>query len=196
MAFSTYSYQTTIVGSIIRLASGNRFLKYPDEVQFPAKYTSAHISRMETHMSQMQSRGGRPPMRHAQSRPHPELDGPAAGEGQREMNEKGAKRQGAMAPGTDGVTSNAQTAARTTPPGTPMDDVPTRSDSEHTVTDPATHGPAGSGPIAAKKQGQGQGGGQVQAQGEQPTGYQPAEGETYEDPNLVTWYGPDDPENP
>ena len=200
------------MGSIIRLVSGNKLLKYPDEVQFPAKYTSAHISRMETHMSQMQSRQGggsnRPGLLHAQSRPHPELDGPAMGQG--EMNEAGAKRQGAMAPGTDGMNANTEKTNVTgdqrtlTPPGTPMGVDPTRSDSETTVADRPIQNEAGARPSMVKREGQGQAQGQgegrgqaqVQVQGEQPMGYQPAEGETYEDPNLVTWYGPDDPENP
>ena len=196
------------MGSIIRLISGNKLLKYPDEIEFPSKYTSAHISRVETHLSMMIPRGADregqrrvPDLERPQSRPHPgDNDVSAAEKGLHERQAATAPssnpRTGSANPATEKPSTNGQ--KRDTPPytpiGMPSGEEPERSDSEDTVTGPTGQRQALGAP-AAKKQSRGL----PQAQSgerevQQSSGYQG--GESHVDPNLVTWYGPDDPENP
>ena len=193
MAFSSYSYQTTMIGSLIRLASGNRLLKYPDEIHFPDRYTVDTIQREETRLSIVHSRlqqaQGKnfPRVERAQSRPHPERDAPSGG-----VHEKGAQQAGAVAPGMNAqqmekireepaAMGGTQDGSRLTPPGTPpphrgnsasADSDATAIDNSGAPQDQPVFGPNGI-PV-----------------------YHTAEEGGKEDPNLVTWYGPDDPENP
>ncbi|WVR06123.1 hypothetical protein IAU60_003153 [Kwoniella sp. DSM 27419] len=112
------SFQTTFVGTAIRLISGNRLLKYHDEIDFPEQYTKEGIARRQ------------------------------------EKDRASAARYG--------------------------DGEPRRSDSADTVVDTAEQNRAGNG----------------DKNGKQEKGPKSANQAEQADPNLVTWYGDDDPENP
>ncbi|WWC99974.1 hypothetical protein V866_006883 [Kwoniella sp. B9012] len=125
------AFQTTLVGTVIRLVSGNRLLRYQDEIECPERYTKEEIARRQEKESPTQSR--------RVSR----YETPASND-------------------------DATIVEETNPPR--------RSNSDETIIE--------GNPDHVKDLQKGRGK-EVQAE----------EG-MKEDPNLVTWYGDDDPENP
>ncbi|OCF54365.1 hypothetical protein L486_08279 [Kwoniella mangroviensis CBS 10435] len=141
------AFQTTLVGTVIRLVSGNRLLKYQDEIECPERYTKEEIARRQKESP-------------TQSRRVSRYETPAS---------------------NDDVTIVEET------------NPPRRSDSDETIIE--------GNPDHIKDLQKGRG---KEAVGEHNnssnTGManneQQAEEGMKEDPNLVTWYGDDDPENP
>ncbi|WWD09699.1 hypothetical protein V865_007827 [Kwoniella europaea PYCC6329] len=142
------AFQTTLVGTVIRLVQGNRLLRYQDEIECPERYTKEEIARRQEKESPTQSRR--------------------------------VSRYG-----TPASTDDATIVEETNPPR--------RSDSDETIIE--------RNPDHVKDLQKGRGKEVVgEYNNSRRTGMandeQQAEEGMKEDPNLVTWYGDDDPENP
>jgi hypothetical protein len=143
------AFQSTTLGRTIRLISGNRLLKYEEEVHVPQLYAKERIERIQTRQRDAQEQS-LSPRRSDSDDATLRGDDSGAEEGTREKAAAG-KKQAPVARGS---------------------------------TDDQT--PLG---------GRGTGTGETAVNKEARPSTQ-SDAEEGQDPNLVTWYGPDDPENP
>ncbi|WVQ97280.1 hypothetical protein IAU59_004391 [Kwoniella sp. CBS 9459] len=147
------SFQTTLVGSTIRLVTGNRALKYHDEIDFPEQYTLEAIRTRERD-------------ERAEKRPRSE---PRQNNG-----------------GVNGSRDNDAIVE-----GEGEGQRPRRSDSDVTIVDQNNANQTADQPKEKNASTQ-----QSGEKGRNANNQREAEEGTRADPNLVTWYGVDDPENP
>lgn len=145
------AFQTTILGSAIRLVSGNRLLKYEDEVHFPQKYNPERISRVLTEQRSRQSEHGPP-----STPPRQDSDNATLRGDDPEPNEKVTKQGEKQARYDASQRQNVEES----PDAQPGRNKESREENQRNEQDNRQDVEAG------------------------------------QDPNLVTWYGPDDPENP
>ncbi|WRT64422.1 uncharacterized protein IL334_001354 [Kwoniella shivajii] len=134
------AFQTTFLGTVIRLISRNRFLKYHDEINVPQQYTKEAVAKKQNDEKQSSGRVGR-------------------------FNTESS--------------STEATITESTPRG---------SDSNDTIVGHDTEAQPNN--VAGKE---GEKGDRVNRTADNS---KQAEEGIKDDPNLVTWYGDDDPENP
>ncbi|WWD17614.1 hypothetical protein CI109_102055 [Kwoniella shandongensis] len=183
------AFQTTFVGSTIRLISGNRLLRHHDEIDVPERYTKEGVERRRTEM-----KGRRFSAIEMASGPDYNGNEKQDQQPRRQGRSEDARRESKWDYQTDPLGENTNGVQLSQPIDRTLaennnDGGIRRSTSDETIVEPSTPTDTSQEKRVESEGKEGKKAGNAQ---EAEEGRKADE----DDPNLVHWYGDDDPENP